>query len=148
MGSIGRLFGSSFDIAILSVWLGRARAEGHNRAIVRVRHADRHRLQKGAAVLNHMIRGHQQKQFVPAGREQPGSRKGGRRGRAPGDRLENDGFDWRAGFLELTLDEESLLLAADDDRRCELLTAQPHGGLFKQRLLASELQQLLWKLLA
>ena len=56
-------------------------------------------------------------------------------------------FNRSAGSLKLTLDEEALVLAADDDGRLEQCAGEPQGGLLEQGLIAHQRQELLGELL-
>ncbi|MCY1428751.1 hypothetical protein D9M71_446480 [compost metagenome] len=103
---------------------------------------------EGLLVFQHMIGGEHQQQFVAAVVDQLQGGDAHRRCGIAAEGFEQDRLGGELQFGELILDDEAVVLVADQQGRLHAFERQALEGLLEQRVLAGEDEELLGELSA
>ncbi|MND79398.1 hypothetical protein D3C80_711370 [compost metagenome] len=141
---IGVGFGA--NVAVAGFRPARRHAEQHHLTVLGSDAGEGHRLLEGLLVFQHMIGGEHQQQFVAAVVDQLQGGDAHRRCGIAAEGFEQDRLGGEAQFGELILDDEAVVLVADQQRRLHAFERQALERLLEQRVLAGEDEELLGEL--
>ena len=135
---------TALDVAVAGVRPGWLDAEGHQAAVLRRGKAPHDGAMEGLGVGDDVIGGLDEHQCVGIARQQPNRGGGDRRTGVARHRLEQDRLRFDADLAKLLVDQEAMLVVADEQRRRKAHVAQVARRRFlQQRALRHQRQQLL-----
>ncbi|CRS25503.1 hypothetical protein PAERUG_P48_London_17_VIM_2_01_13_06314 [Pseudomonas aeruginosa] len=140
--------GARADVAVAGLGAAGGNAEEHHLALFGGVGGQRQGLLEGALVLDHVVGGKDQQQFVAAFGDQFHRGDGHRRRRVAAEGFEEDRLARQVLCLQLFLDDEAVLLVAHQQRRLHAVEGQALDGLLEQGVVAGEGEELLGVLLA
>ncbi|MNO96127.1 hypothetical protein D3C76_877890 [compost metagenome] len=140
--------GGGADVAVAGFRAHGGDAEEHHLALFRGIGGQRQGTLEGALVVEHVVGGEHQQQLVAAFGDQLHGGDGHRRRGIAAEGFEQDRLGGELQFGELILDDEAVVLVADQQGRLHAFERQALEGLLEQRVLAGEDEELLGELSA
>ena len=131
------------DIAELGIRSCRLRTEQDDRPGFRLGSAFVDRVAERRIVAQHMVRRHQQQQFVSALRDRPLGGQRSSSGGVPTRRFDKNRARFGATLVQLLLDEKALIFASDHQQGIILRPRQADRRLLEHRMFGCDRKQLL-----